>query len=97
MVFTTDIFHSLQKQALVSEALTICVIRGMRVGSTRLRMCVGMGLSSQLLVCMLDIKLVTCSAVSGANFQRVGMSVASGIKTGVWEKLSQILSIFVMK
>ena len=56
-----------------------------------------MGLSSQLLVCMLDIRLVTCSAVRGANFQKVGMSVASGIKTGVWEKLSQILSIFDTK
>ena len=69
----------------------------MRVGSTHLRICVGMGLGSQLLVCMLDIKLVTCSVVRGVNFQKVGMSVASGIKTGVWEKLSQILSIFVMK
>ena len=66
----------------------------MRVGSTHLRMCVGMGLSSQLLVCMLDINLVTCLAVRGANFQKVGMSVASGIKTHVWEKFSQILSIF---
>ena len=69
----------------------------MRVGSTHLKMCVGMGSSSQLLVCMLDIKLVTCSAVRGENFWKVGMSVASGIKTGVWEKLSRILSIFDMK
>ena len=56
-----------------------------------------MGLSSQILVCMLDIRFVTCTAVRGANFQKVGMSVASGIETGVWEKLSQILSIFDMK
>ena len=70
---------------------------GMRVGSTHLRMGVGMGSSSQLLVCMLDIRLVTCSVVRGANLQKVGMSVVSGIKTGVWEKLSLILSIFVMK
>ena len=69
----------------------------MRVGSTHLRMCVGMGSSSQLLVCMLDINLVSSSAVRGANFWKVGMSVASGIKTGVWEKFSQILYIFDMK
>ena len=57
----------------------------------------GMGLSSQLLVCMLVIKLVTCSAVRGANFWKVGMSAASGMKIGVSEKFSQILSIFYMK
>ena len=68
-----------------------------RVGSTRLRMCVGVGSSSQLFVCMLDIRLVTCSVVRGANLRKIGMSVVSGIRTGVWEKLSIILSIFVMK
>ena len=57
----------------------------------------GRGSSSQLLVCMLNIKLVTCSVVRGANFRKVGISVASGMKTGTWEKLSLILSIFVMK
>ena len=85
------------KQAPVSEAMSIWVIRGMRVGSTHFRMCVGMGSSSQLLVYMLDIRLVTCCAVRGGNFQKVRMSVASGIKTGVWERLSWILSIFDMK
>ena len=69
----------------------------MSLCSTHLRMCLGMGLSSQILVCMLDIRFVTCTAVRGANFQKVGMSVASGIQTSVWEKLSQILSIFDMK
>ena len=73
------------------------IVRGMRVGSIHLRMCVGMGLSSQLLVCMLDIRLVIYSAVRGANFWKVGMSVASGIKTGIWEKFSWILSIFDTK
>ena len=60
-------------------------------------MCVGMGSSSQLLVCMLDIGLVTCSVVRGANLRKAGMSVVSGIRTGVWEKVSLIVSIFVMK
>ena len=67
----------------------------MSVCSTHLRMCLGMGLSSQILVYMLDIRFITCGAMRGANFQKVGMSVASGIQTGVWEKLSHILSIFL--
>ena len=45
---------------------------GMRVGSTHLRMCVGMGSSSQLFVCMLDIRLVTCSVVRGQILERLG-------------------------
>ena len=56
---TTDIFQSLQKQALLSEALTMWVIRGIRIVNTHLRMSVGMRSSLQLLVCMPAIKLVS--------------------------------------
>ena len=75
----------------------MCVIMGMRTGSTRFRTCVGIGSSLQLFVCMPAIKLVTLSAERGAKFQKVGTFDASGMKIGVPVKFSHILSIFDTK
>ena len=73
------------------------VIRGMRTVSTHFSTCVGIGSSLQLLVCMPAIKLVTWSKVRGANFPKVGISTASGLKIGIPMKSTCILSIFDIK
>ena len=73
------------------------VIIEMRTGSIHFNTCVGIGSSSQLLVCMLATSLVTSHGVRGVNFLKIGASVSSEANAGIPVKFSQILSIFEMK
>ena len=69
---TIEIFHSSQKQALLSEVLMMWVMTEMRTGSIHFNTFIGIGSNLQLLVCMSAISLVTWMGMRGANFLKLG-------------------------
>ena len=73
---TTAVFHLVLNSLLVSEVLTILVIRGQTVGRIFLSMLVGMSSSLQDLDFICLIIRAVCFSINGANFLSNGTDVS---------------------
>ena len=73
---TKAVFHLVLKSPLLSEALTILVIRGQAVGSILFRMLVAMSSSSHVLVFICLIISAVSFSVNGVNFLSKGTDVS---------------------
>ena len=94
---TIALFHVEANVPLSSERLTILVISGTTKGSIFLRMCVGIGYSSQDLVLSADITSLTCFSMRGKNFLNFGASVAPHLNDGMSVKSFLIVMILPSK